>query len=107
MVVRWTDEADAKVAAICRFYGEKSPKSASEIFTDIVNGIEQLKLFPQSAPLEPLLSRRSERFRSLLVREIFKIVYFIDDEKNEIVIVTIFDCRQNPRKMKHEIKKRF
>lgn len=107
MVVRWTEEADAKVDAICRFYANTNPQVANEIFADILEGVEQLKLFPKSAPQESLLGNRSELFRSLLVRRIFKIVYFIDEVTKEIVIVTIFDCRQSPKKLKKEIKKRF
>jgi len=34
----------------------------------------------------------------LVVRRTYKIVYFI--EKDSINVVTVFDCRQNPSKMK-------
>ncbi|MDO5665013.1 MAG: type II toxin-antitoxin system RelE/ParE family toxin [Bacteroidia bacterium] len=107
MVIKWTEEAEAKVDEIYLFYESRSKKVAKEIFADILTAVEQLVLFPKSAPLEPFLRHRPEKFRSLLVRDMYKIVYFINHEAEEIVISTIFDCRQNPDKLKREIRKSF
>lgn len=100
MVIKWTKEAESRVDDICRFYEEKSLKVAREIFADIRLAVEQLSEHPKMAAIEPILEYRPEGFRSLLVRDIFKVVYFINEAKQEIVIATVFDCRQNPAKLK-------
>jgi hypothetical protein len=51
------------------------------------------------APIEPSLSGRSETFRALLVRNQYKIIYYVDELAGEVVIVTVWDCRRNPEKL--------
>jgi len=55
------------------------------------------------APIEPLLSEFSELYRSLVIRKTYKVVYYIADDI--IFIVAVFDCRQNPGKLKKDIRK--
>lgn len=58
--------------------------------------------FPEMAQAEPLLSEFIETYRSLLVRNAYKVVYYIKNET--IFIVAVFDCRQNPEKLKKGIR---
>jgi hypothetical protein len=52
---------------------------------------------PFSGPKEELLSHYPEEFR-YLVESNFKIIYWKND--NLITIASVFDCRQNPDKIK-------
>ncbi len=45
-----------------------------------------------------LLLLRPQEFRYLVCKN-YKIIYWINVQKNRIEIANIFDCRQNPKKM--------
>ena len=96
MEITWQPEARKAVRDIYFFYEPKSKIVADEIIEDINTSTKYLAVFPQMAPIEPSLSGRSEVFRALLVKNKYKIIYYIDEVADEIVIVTVWDCRQNP-----------
>ena len=77
--------------------------AANKILKDIYDAVLPLQNFPQMAAIEPLLSDLPITFRSLIVRSIFKVIYFIDEEKEVINIATIWDCRQDDKRMKDEV----
>ncbi|GHV64962.1 hypothetical protein FACS1894199_04470 [Bacteroidia bacterium] len=105
MVVRWTAHADKSTEKIFLFYEQKSERVARKIVSEIRASAELLTAFPQISSVERFLSDRPETFRSLVVvRGLFKIIYFVNEITKEIVIVTVWDCRQNPQNLKNEIK---
>jgi len=57
----------------------------------------KLQESPQIGRKEELLVDRKFEYRFLVV-ENYKIIYWIED--NYIKIATVFDCRQNPEKIK-------
>jgi plasmid stabilization system protein ParE len=81
MKLNWTEKADNRVDEIKAYYKEKSIKAAEGIVTDIVAAVEPLIKFPQMAAIEPLLSDLPKSFRSLVVRHIYKIVYYVTLKK--------------------------
>lgn len=78
-------------------------KANQQQISDIYDAVLPLKTFPQMAAIEPLLSDVPITFRSLIVRSIFKVIYFIDEDKEVINIATIWDCRQDDKKLKEEV----
>jgi plasmid stabilization system protein ParE len=98
MEINWQPEARKVVKNIYYFYESKSKIVANEIVEDINTSAKYLAIFPKMAPIEPALEGRSETFRALLVRNRYKIIYYINETANEIVIVTVWDCYQNPQK---------
>lgn len=104
MVIIFQSEAEAKLKEIHAYYKEKSESAADKILRDIHKAVKPLINFPQMASIEPLLSDAPVTFRSLVVRAIFKVIYFIDEEKEIIHVVTIWDCRQDDKRMKDEVK---
>jgi plasmid stabilization system protein ParE len=96
--VFWTDTARFQLEEIFDYYKEKaSIKIARKLVTLIIDKTLQLEKNPHSGPKEPLLSGRKFEYR-YLVEGNYKIIYWI--EENYIKIATVFDCRQNPEKMK-------
>ena len=85
------------------FYEEKSIQAARKIITDILQATDQLSIHPEMAEAEQLLQERQETFRSLIIRQTYKVVYYIED--TIIYIADIWDCRQSPEKMKKGIPK--
>ena len=103
MKVLWTEFSESQLDGIYDYIQIKNPRAAAEIYNDILDESAMLARFPRIAPIEPLLTEFPEEYRSLIVRQNYKVVYYIE---NEIVIyvVAVFDCRQNPEKLKYIIK---
>ena len=98
MKLEWTLPAAQQLENIYHFYSQKSVEVATNIYNDIVDEADILVEFPNIAPIEPWLTDCVYVYRSLVVRKLFKIIYRIADET--IFIVAVFDCRQNPTRMK-------
>jgi plasmid stabilization system protein ParE len=103
MVVRWTETAEEDLDQIYRFYKRESLRTAKNITAAIQKGAKRLEIFPRMAPIESSLSEFTRVYRSLTVMRLFKIVYFVDESKGEVVVVDIWDCRQDPGKLKERI----
>lgn len=50
---------------------------------------------PRSRKVEPLLVGRRYEYRSLVVHPHFKLIYYINEAKEKIVITNFFDTRKN------------
>jgi plasmid stabilization system protein ParE len=100
MEVFWTDFAKNELFKIYSFYKQKASITTSKkLVESIVNTTINLQNQPFSGPIEELLIDLKEEFRYLIFSN-YKIIYWINTEKNRIEIVDIFDTRQNPIKMK-------
>ena len=100
MVIIWRPEASKALWEIYDFYADKEEKAARKILTTIVNAIDKLSAFPEMAAVEQELANEPEVYRSLVAHKFFKVVYVVDRERGEVVIVGIWDCRQNPDTLK-------
>jgi len=97
--VFWTETARFQLEDIFNYYKDKaSLKVARKLIKQIIDRTIQLEKNPKSGSKEPFLSDRSFEYRYLIEGN-YKIIYWIED--NYIKIATIFDCRQNPEKMKN------
>lgn len=47
---------------------------------------------------ELLLTGRMQEFRYLVCKN-YKLLYLVNQDKNRIEIINVFDCRQNPQKL--------
>lgn len=83
---------------IFKYYKEKvNSETSGRIISQIIDRTIQLESFPESGALEPLLKKSNFKYR-YLVEGNYKIIYRI--EKNYVFVVSVFDCRQNPAKIK-------
>ncbi|MCD8178221.1 MAG: type II toxin-antitoxin system RelE/ParE family toxin [Tannerellaceae bacterium] len=98
MKVVWEEEASEVLREIYNYHRGISEKVANELYNDIVTETKRLENFPQIAKIEPLLRDEPETYRSVIIRHHYKLVYFIDEEKQEVVIVRMWDCRQDSAK---------
>lgn len=55
---------------------------------------------PRMGKIEPLLIGRRFEYRSLVVHELFKLIYYINEVKDRIVVADLWDVRKEPRSMK-------
>ena len=103
MGIIWLPLAEKALEAIFSFYEEKSIQVAQKIMNDILQATDQLSKHPEMAAIESMLQERQEIFRSLIVRQTYKVVYYIDE--TAIYIVDVWDCRQSSKKLKKGIRK--
>lgn len=75
----------------------QSLKAANQTIKTILERVGQLESFPESGPVEPSLAHRKREHR-YLVNGHHKIIYRI--EKRQILVVRVFDTRQNLVKLK-------
>jgi plasmid stabilization system protein ParE len=87
---------------IYRFISNVNERAAAETYNAILDKVELLKSFPAIAPLEPLLVGCKRQLRALLVKKIYKVIYYIEGET--IYISNVWDCRQNPQRLITELK---
>jgi toxin ParE1/3/4 len=96
--IEWSELSERQLKDIFDYYSfEASPTVARKIINRIINRVSILEKNPLSGPKEELLSDYPEDFR-YLVESNYKIIYW--KKENIITIASVFDCRQNPEKIK-------
>lgn len=104
MVIKWLNRAIDSLQQIAEYYKQEySENSANKIVSEIRTTVGKLKDFPELAAIEPLLKNRAKTYRSLVISKKYKAVYYIDN--NTVYISQIWDCRQNPKKLKDKIRR--
>jgi len=99
----WLSEASRSLDVIYDFYLSKSERAANKIIADIYYAVLRLSNYPFTAPIEPALNEFQDSYRSLVVRRLFKVIYRVDQEKQTVIIVTIWDCRRSPEQLRAEM----
>jgi len=96
--IEWSELAISQLKDIYHYYtSNANPITAKRIINRIFKRVEILQKHPLSGQKEDLLYDYPEDFR-YLVESNYKIIYWIENEL--ITIAAIFDCRQNPEKIK-------
>nr|MBC7612597.1 type II toxin-antitoxin system RelE/ParE family toxin [Pseudopedobacter sp.] len=104
LTVYWTRFAENKLEDIFEYYKFKANVFVAE---KLVNGLLKTSIGlvnnPKMGQIEGLIIDQSLEFRYLIHKN-YKLIYLIDYLMNQVEIVNIFDCRQNPEKI-NEIHK--
>ena len=96
--IEWSELSERQLKDIFDYYSIKaSPRVARKIINRIIDRVDILESNPLSGPKEELLIDYPEEFR-YLVESNYKIIYW--KKGNLITIASVFDCRQNPDKIK-------
>lgn len=98
VTVIWSEHALNDLDVIYDFLSDKSPKAAENIVAAILSRTTQLERFPESGQVEEKISiTKTYRY---LVEEDYKLIYSYTN--GIIYIHTVFDCRQDPEKIKEK-----
>jgi plasmid stabilization system protein ParE len=94
-IVIWSEVALKDLETIYFFIAENSIHVANSIIDSIYNKTRQLSVkgFSGSGQIDDI----NAKYRRLIEGN-YKILYSIKD--NEVIIHGVFDCRQNPKKLK-------
>ena len=100
MTVYWTRFAENKLEEIFDYYSVKaSVRTARKLVTTIIDASLELEENPLIGQKEELLADRPQEFRYLICKK-YKLIYWIDEARQRVEVANVFDCRQNPVKMK-------
>lgn len=103
IVIEWTDAAKERLQEIFDYYEmEAGSHIAQKIIKKILERTRVLAQHPEIGPKERLLEKYEEKFRYLIEGN-YKIVYWLVPGK--VMILTVFNCRQDPEKLLKEAEK--
>jgi toxin ParE1/3/4 len=95
MKVLWSKKASNELEAIYNYIKKESPQNAILVFNGIYDLANSLPNLPYKFPVEPIINIEKVRFAAIWS---FKIIYSI--EKESVVVLRIFNTKQNPKKIK-------
>lgn len=102
MRILWTTKANLRLTNILTYcFTEFGTTVALQFKEGIDNGMRLLSCHPYIGKIEDLYYE-SHKVRSLL-EGYYKILYYVDDTKEIIYILSLFDCRQDPSRMEEEV----
>ena len=98
--VYWTQFAEDKLTDIFEYYKFKAGIIvAQKLVNSIINESLKLSKNPFIGQKEELLIDRIQDYRYFVFKN-YKIIYWVDEINNVILVSHVFDTRQNPIKMK-------
>jgi len=101
IVVLWSDSAMDELQEIYDYYKLKAnDQIADKISNAIIDRTILLEANPRMGQREEIFKDKYKEIR-YLVEGNYKIVYLIADDF--VIIATVFDCRQNPKKLKETL----
>jgi plasmid stabilization system protein ParE len=104
MVIRWLPFANRELKKLYRLYAQKSVMTAQKIVAEITSGVNLLASSPYYGHVEPTLDLYAQSYRAIVVMNLFKVIHFVDENAGEVVIVDIWDCRQDPIYLQNKVK---
>ena len=98
--IYWTDFSKKELKNIFDYYKEEASLNvARNLVLGITKEAAKLKKHSTIGQEEELLDKDSRDFRYLVFKS-YKIIYWVNLEKNRIEVFDVFDTRQNPIKIK-------
>jgi len=97
--IEWSELAEIQLKDIFDYFSlNASPRVSRRIINKIIEKVDVLKTNPLIGTKEELLSGYTQDFRYLIEGN-YKLIYWFD--MDSITIASVFDCRQNPVKIKN------
>ncbi len=100
--IYWTGFAKQELHSIFLYHKKQATlKITKKIVSEIARHSLIHKTHPNIGQVEGLLKNRVQQFRYLVYKN-YKIIYWVNKEKNQVEICDVFDTRQHPIKLKRE-----
>lgn len=104
--VIWRKRAERQLdIATTHGYELFGERIAGKFYWQIKKYSNLLASHPHLGAIDPLLENRRRTYRSLVVHEHFKLVYYIDDKREILYIVALWDTRREPSTLTKQISK--
>ena len=100
MQVKWTQRALNRLN-IAVNYGlrEFGEKTTFQFYQKVLSYETLLATNPYMGKVEKVLETRQMVYRSFVVHPHFKLIYYVNEKKQCVVIIYFFDTRQDPDKL--------
>ena len=103
MKVSWSKRASDAVARTSVYILDKfGPKASEDFLQEVQHVSDLLESNPCLGPVEPLLAQNSKPYRSVVLKHLNKIVYYIKDDT--IRIAAFWDTRREPKAQADKLK---
>ena len=103
MKVRWNKQSKEQLRQTARYIRQEFGRNAMDEFMQVVQHTNDLLVDnPHLGSAEPLLADLTTQYRSIVVRRLNKIVYYIAD--NYIKVIAFWDCRREPQSQAAQIE---
>ncbi|WP_455591931.1 type II toxin-antitoxin system RelE/ParE family toxin [Bacteroides sp.] len=76
-------------------------KAAIKFYRQVKSNDSRLAENPYLGSSEPLFAHRKTQYRSLVVHEHYKLIYWVDEKKGILFISALLDVRREPDKLIH------
>jgi plasmid stabilization system protein ParE len=94
--IKWHDSAREHLRKIFNFNIDHFSESyAYSILGEVLGEVQDIENFPKKGAPELLLEGREYEYRRLVIREKYKVIYFLVDD--EAHIAAIWDVRRDPK----------
>ena len=94
--IKWHYSAREHLRKIFNFNIDHFSESyAYSILGEVLGEVQDLENFPQKGAPELLLEGREYEYRRLVIREKYKVIYFLVDD--EAHIAAVWDVRRDPK----------
>lgn len=103
MKIRWHKRADAALHQVEEYVLQEFGELVRQEFMDEVEkAVNALANMPNMGKLDPLFAHRKQEYRSIIVRRLNKVVYYV---KEDIIHVAAFwDTRREPKNQAKQTK---
>ncbi len=81
-------------------FGERT---ARKFLKQILSESNLLATHPYIGRLEPYLAHLPGDYRSLVVHSHYKLVYRVDEERETVIILALWDTRQDPARLTDQL----
>lgn len=97
----WSDKATLAKEKILEYgYKEFGEYSVRKLYSQILRVQDLLELFPFSGKHEPLLEDFGTSYRSVVFHAHYKLVYYFDEQTDEVRVSDIWDTRRAPQNLR-------
>ena len=96
MKIHWHKRADAALHQVEKYVlDEFGDRVRQEFMDEIEEAVLALADMPMMGRLDPLFAHRKQAYRSIIVRRLNKVVYYVKDDT--VHIAAFWDTRREPK----------
>ena len=100
MQVKWTQRALNRLNIAVNYGLREFGETTTRQFYEKIKSYESLLATnPYMGKVEKVLENRQVEYRSFVVHPHFKLIYYVNEKKQCVVITYLFDTRQDPAKL--------
>ena len=98
MQVEWKKQAQREVRAVVIYSVEHFGERTALLF------YQKIKMWAERLVIHPELAGRKRLYRSLIVHEHHKLIYYIDEIRQIVYITDLWDMRREPSRLSKRLK---